>query len=145
MRCVEEICGVLNERKRETMITCDCSCIAGDGPAVSSSGFVMARKEHKCCECGGVIPSGEKYEVYSGCWDGSWGRYKTCFFCVTIRDLYCPGGYVFGELVETIRECLGFDYSTDPAMWEDEPREPPGWQLRERDEQKIKKIRTKEV
>ena len=112
-------------------ISCDCSCVdAGEWSGFVKSKEVKARKAHRCCECGDIIKQGEIYEVTDGCWDGSWNHFTTCRFCVMLRDTHCPGGYIYGELVETISECFGFWYPTDPATWDDEPREPAAWQLR---------------
>lgn len=83
-----------------------------EGPAVSSSQVVKARKAHRCCECGEVIRPGALYECYSGCWDGSWARYRTCLPCMRIRDDLCSCGFVFGQLREAIWEALGMDYIT---------------------------------
>jgi hypothetical protein len=111
------------------MITCDCSVDVYEGPSVSSTKTVKARKQHQCCECLGTIEIGELYETTDGCWDGSWDHFKTCSFCVKIRKQYCPNGHIFEGLQETINECLGFMYASDPADWPDEPREPEPWQL----------------
>lgn len=40
-----------------------------------------AAKEHKCCECRGVIRKGENYHVHSGIWEGEPARYKRCADC----------------------------------------------------------------
>lgn len=119
------------------MITCDCSCVYdGSADDFVTEKTVTARKQHRCGECGDTIQKGEKYQKADGCWDHSWQHYKTCKFCVKLRDQYCPGGYIYGELAESIYECMGFWYPSDPSTWEDEPREPEAWQLRELDKQK---------
>jgi hypothetical protein len=113
-------------------INCDCSDIfaSENGPDVISIDNPIARKQHYCCECGDKIIKGEKYELVKGCWEGSWLRFKTCMFCVKLREIYCPGGYTYTELAETIQGCLGFWYPDDPDTWPDEPRKPEPWQLR---------------
>jgi len=120
---------------------CDCSTYDSDGPEFSESRVVKAGKNHICCECRGVIKKGEQYERVSGKWDGYFDRYKTCLFCLQLRRTYCPRGWVFGELRETIEECLGFDYTSDPADWDDEPREPEYWQLSELRKRKLKEAK----
>jgi len=71
-----------------------------------------ARKCHKCCECGGQINIGEEYEyVAAKSEDGFWDV-KTCLLCASIRDDLCTCGYYYGELRETIANCLGTDYIT---------------------------------
>ncbi len=48
----------------------------------------IARKEHKCTECGGKIKPGERYERVRGIWDIRHPEtYKTCVYCLAIRDL----------------------------------------------------------
>ncbi|MBU0792041.1 MAG: hypothetical protein KKC55_16455 [Gammaproteobacteria bacterium] len=45
-----------------------------------------ARKQHKCCECYGVIHPGQKYSLVAGCWDGDMDTFKTCMPCVDARN-----------------------------------------------------------
>lgn len=40
-----------------------------------------ARKPHKCCECGEMIPLGHLYQKIGWVHDGTAGSYKTCSFC----------------------------------------------------------------
>jgi hypothetical protein len=85
-------------------------------PQAGSGSSPTARKEHKCCECHGVIPIGEKYHLYSGIWDGSAAAYKTCAECEvlrkyvsdTIRDYDERPG--FGELCEFVFEIARADW-----------------------------------
>lgn len=44
-----------------------------------------ARKEHRCCECRGMILVGESYQRASGIWDGEPMRFKTCCDCAELR------------------------------------------------------------
>lgn len=80
-----------------------------DSPKAYWLGNPRARKEHKCCECRGVIRKGEKYHVIAGLWD-EWGCYKTCSECETLRDLVCASVDhrddcpAFGELYEHVFE-----------------------------------------
>lgn len=39
-------------------------------PAVFGQEQRKARKEHKCCECAGLIKPGETYTYSHGVWDG---------------------------------------------------------------------------
>lgn len=103
---------------------CDCSCGDFNGPDVWSSKIVRARVRHTCCECGDKILPGEQYEAFRGCWDGNWDTYETCCFCLKLRETYCHHGYVFGELEDTLKYCLGFRYTSDPGDCPEEPREP---------------------
>lgn len=54
-------------------------------PSVYGCDHPKARKEHKCCECRGVIPIGEVYNKHHGIWGGSAGTYKVCVDCDLLR------------------------------------------------------------
>ncbi len=54
-------------------------------PCVYACELRKARKEHKCCECGGAIQAGENYHYHHGIWDGSAGSYKACQDCEALR------------------------------------------------------------
>jgi hypothetical protein len=62
---------------------CDC-----DAPAVFQTAWPIARKPHTCCECGGEIQIGAKYELSSGLWDNVWASYRTCQSCHAVRRAY---------------------------------------------------------
>lgn len=96
-------------------ISCDCSCEDYDSlPTISREEFPVARKVYKCCECGEDIQPGQKYHMVTGLWEDGWNTYRTCMVCYRIRERYCPYGYFFEALVETLSECLGFDYRQVP-------------------------------
>lgn len=46
---------------------------------------VKARKDHRCCECRGVIRLGEMYHRYSGIWNDGPARFKVCNDCDDLR------------------------------------------------------------
>jgi hypothetical protein len=48
-----------------------------------------ANKEHKCCECQGIITKGENYHLLKGLWDGSWYNFKTCADCKILKKEIC--------------------------------------------------------
>lgn len=48
----------------------------------------VARKDHKCCECRGVIKRGETYNYHSGIWSGEPESYKVCVDCDALRSQY---------------------------------------------------------
>jgi len=80
-----------------------------DLPSVFSDTVRKARREHKCCECQGIIKPGEKYHIFKGCWEGKWDEFKTCLDCIEVRDeirsLYRDDeGPPFGDLGEWARE-----------------------------------------
>jgi hypothetical protein len=82
----------------------DCGvCIGGgdwDGPnEFENVGRPKARKPHKCSECHRIIQPGEKYERFSGKFDGSLFCLKTCLQCAEIRDAFnCDGGAIVDGL-----------------------------------------------
>lgn len=95
----------------EVMETGECCCDSYYGFAadVSSTKIRKARKPHTCCECGDTIGPGQRYEVASGCWEGSWDHFKTCITCVRIRDDLFPCGHVYTGLREMVRYCYKVD------------------------------------
>jgi len=95
-------------------ISCDCSIDHGEYAEFYREEFPVARKPYKCCECGETIKRGQKYNKVTACWDGRFSTYRTCMPCKSIRDKYCPNGFIFELLRETISECLGFDYTEVP-------------------------------
>lgn len=67
----------------------------------------VARKEYKCCECGGFIKPKAKYVRISGKWEGSIETYKQHYECAescrAIRDerKECiPFGLLFDDMGE---------------------------------------------
>ncbi len=69
-----------------------------------------ARKEHKCCECGEIIKSGENYQYASGLYDGNWDHHKTCLFCVAVWRDFFKCGVLHRELQTAFKEYYNFDY-----------------------------------
>jgi hypothetical protein len=67
-----------------------CSCDHDGVPAsVFRRKVIVARKQHKCCECGATIQPGEKYEKVDGLWEDMWEHHTTCAICDRIRQDYC--------------------------------------------------------
>lgn len=65
------------------------SCVidSGDGYwQLYSNSWPVAKKQHKCCECGSDIDPGEKYRRISGLWEGEFLTYKQCEICADIFD-----------------------------------------------------------
>lgn len=96
----------------------DCGVCIGGGDYDGSLEFydsrvIVARKSHKCEECGREIPSGQQYEYVSGKFDGDFFYVKTCMDCVDIRDgLTCNGGSIaHGQLWGELRD-YGFQNMT---------------------------------
>lgn len=65
-----------------------------DAPTMFSEVWHKAAKEHKCCECGGVIGNGQQYQHVAAVYDGTFRTYKTCEKCADLRDalqeVSCP-------------------------------------------------------
>ncbi len=78
-------------------------------PEFYSSKWVKAKKDHKCCECGVVIPKGEFHGVFTGKWDGEISMNRQHLECEDacryIRD-HLRGGdcLYFGELFEVAQD-----------------------------------------
>ena len=61
-------------------------CLNDEGPSVFDEQWRVARKRHRCCECGDYILTGMEYQYIRGMWDGMWDSYKTCALCADLRD-----------------------------------------------------------
>jgi len=46
----------------------------------------VARKVHRCAECGRAIAPGETYEKVRAKWDGMVDTIKTCCRCIALRE-----------------------------------------------------------
>lgn len=55
-------------------------------PSALWKDFRKAKKEHRCCECRGIISINESYNRYRGIWDGEPGHFKECLDCSYLRD-----------------------------------------------------------
>ena len=58
----------------------------GEQPSCYTHAQPRAKKEHKCCECHGMIPPGETYHRISGVWDGTAETFKRCSVCHEIAE-----------------------------------------------------------
>ena len=63
----------------------DCFCDY-DRPSIYNRAQHVARKQHKCSECGRAIEPGQQYESTFGVWDGRADTFKTCARCVAMRE-----------------------------------------------------------
>lgn len=68
-----------------------------DLPEFYDETYPVARKEHRCCECGGVIKSGERYARCAGKWDGDLSCYRQHVAC---RDFAARINREFGAMGE---------------------------------------------
>ena len=64
----------------------------------------VARKLHKCTECGRIIQPKEKYEHVVGKWYDKISTYRTCFDCLSLRDNFLCGSFYYGEIKSHIYE-----------------------------------------
>lgn len=81
---------------------CPLSPRGDDGPSFSTKEVRRAAKPYRCCECREDIAVGARHEVYGGCWDGEFSRYRTCLSCVEIRNHFACNGWVFLQLWEDL-------------------------------------------
>lgn len=82
-----------------------------NGPEVYTESEPKAIKDHKCCECHGVIKKGETYHFIKGKWDGDWESFKMCGDCKSIWCQFNCGCIVeYGGLYEFV------DQSQDAVM-----------------------------
>lgn len=105
------------------------SCICHtdyESPSVAGCKDVVARKTHRCCECGEAINPGDTYERVRGCWDGSWSEFKTCAICARIRADMCDC-WEYGTLWDDLWETNGLNPDQPPTdddgWWGDDDTE----------------------
>lgn len=58
-----------------------CECDIADVPEFHRVKFHTARKEYKCCECGGAINPGDTYEREAMKWEGDFMENIRCEPC----------------------------------------------------------------
>ena len=80
------------------MSGCECVCVdAGDGYTTTlNEKYPIAKKRHKCGECGRDIVIGERYEYYVGVNEGKLFIQKTCADCQSIRNEFFCGIWTWG-------------------------------------------------
>lgn len=84
-----------------------CITGSGEGEAIEAARITTprAKKAHKCGECWELIQPGQAYQHMRGLCEGEWITERTCLLCVEIRKaFYCGGGFVYGELWESMKE-----------------------------------------
>jgi hypothetical protein len=85
----------------------DCSCITVDPDHIAEeheADFLRAGTEYRCAECYRPIRRGELYERVLCRWDDTDHVYQTCSDCVSVRDEFFCGGYIYQEVWEKLRE-----------------------------------------
>lgn len=83
-----------------------CRIDGAERSTVLSSGYKVARKDHKCAECYRPIAKGERYYYEAITYDGYFDTHKTCQHCQVARDWLVQncGGFIYGEVIEEIEE-----------------------------------------
>jgi hypothetical protein len=86
-----------------------CNCDVGDQADYWFERRLVARIQHICCECDGVIEPGDEYVYKVYIYDGEFGTHKTCEYCDhTRKELealgMCPG---IGELEMAWKQAYG--------------------------------------
>src|SRR5574343_75029 len=80
-----------------------------------SDKILIAKKDHKCIECGDIIKKGYSYERVTGKWDDKFHHYDTCMICKEIRDkIFCS--FVFGEIWSDLSEYTSHGETLDYDM-----------------------------
>ena len=85
----------------------DCACIHIDAEGsvdCQTTKMVKARTLHACHECKIVIHPGDTYELDKGLWEGAWYTSKTCLDCLSIRNVFFCGGWIYGEVIYRLKE-----------------------------------------
>lgn len=83
-----------------------------DAPTLYRVAQPVARKPHRCSECGATIHAGERYESVVGLWDSRWDHFRTCTRCTDLRDFvkaHVPcmcwaHGHIREDAIEAARE-----------------------------------------
>lgn len=97
--------------------TCWCDY---DLPALFRESRPIARIEHRCSECGRAIQPGERYERVVGVWDRLFSTYRTCVYCLAIRDMmqqrltcFC---YCYTDVREAVTNTLMEEWHRFPGL-----------------------------
>jgi len=89
------------------MGNCDCILVWHlDENEFNKHSIRRARKEHKCEECGKAIHPDDQYEYWAAKSEGQFWTAKTCLDCKSIRDAFYCEGWIFGKVLEKLREYL---------------------------------------
>src|SRR5688500_8611718 len=81
----------------------------------------MARKEHKCKPCGGVIRRGENYIEHFDIYEGEANREACCLACDRDREEFCKAHHVKigpGSWLHYLSECIYDDgHDEESRRW----------------------------
>ena len=83
-----------------------CMADGGDTCDVWETRTRVARKTHKCAECGRVIAKGESHRFYKGLIYGSWFDGRQCAHCMVMADWLSRecGGFLTEGVLEDFEE-----------------------------------------
>lgn len=97
-----------------------CYCDWDYAATVYSKSCHVARKEHKCYECGRKIMPGERYESVFAVWDGRGQTCRTCPHCLAIREwvvAHVPCScWMHGSMLEDIRNDVDNYWHLAPGL-----------------------------
>ncbi len=101
-------------------MSCQDVCVDMDYDAGANEFYIerwrKAAKPHRCRECGREIVKGERHQVASGKSEGSVWSVRTCAECAEIREAFCCGAWIFGQLWEAIRDQVFADWDEMKAI-----------------------------
>lgn len=95
-----------------------CDCDDFERPSFYRSVTRVARKRHRCSECGGLITPNSRYQYSCGVWEGEWSSYKTCLNCVeAFLHVEC---FAHTALREELVECFDIRASRERRSPDDQ-------------------------
>lgn len=115
----------------------ECYCDYDEVARVYEAKVVIARKTHRCNECGIAIAPREQYERVGSLFDGQWRTYRTCSRCLDLREFVKAHVPCFCWCHENMREDA--IYTAD--YWASKEQVPGLWFGALRREVRIKEAR----
>ena len=70
------------------MSLCECEYDGDAMPTLWTETNPTARKDHRCDDCGGIIPAGQKYKHIKFKWEGEFETSNVCLGCQDIRTVF---------------------------------------------------------
>lgn len=96
-----------------------CMIDGADSCEFLSKQIRLARKPHRCSECGRSIEPGEQYETYFGKAEGDTFRGATCQHCIAVRGWLVAvcGGFLYGGVFDDLHEHIDADLPENNPRW----------------------------